>query len=203
MNQLEFEMYHQIKNAIDVNPTLYEYPFTINADTTVDLFSLSWLISAMVHEKKVLGACGETTLSDAKQSVMMMMQVYEYFISHHRAKAFESFFGSVTCLPGCFTLFHLRTADTHKPLMISESRRHIEYEGPVAPWRRSLFDDTVPAGTIPYAQDPVHPRCPRAHECTRWLGNSSFTSTSLGKLDGPQLWELMFLDQLCGFCCSR
>lgn len=29
-----------------------------------------------------------------------MMQVYEYFISHYLAKAFESLFGSVTCLPG-------------------------------------------------------------------------------------------------------
>lgn len=152
MNQLEFEMYHQIKNVIDVNPALYKHPFTINAKTTGDPFSLSWLISAyvvscllnnqclfklvfhsMVHNQKVLGACGETMLSNTKQSVMMIMQVYEYFILHHRAKAFESLFASVTCLFGCFTLFHLRTADIHKLLMISESRRHIEYKGPVAP----------------------------------------------------------------------
>jgi chitin synthase len=74
---------------------------------------------SMVHDKKVLGVCGETTLSNAKQSIITMMQVYEYFISHHMAKAFESLFGSVTCLPGCFTLFRLCTADTHKPLLIS------------------------------------------------------------------------------------
>jgi chitin synthase len=29
-----------------------------------------------------------------------MIQVYEYYISHHLSKAFESLFGSVTCLPG-------------------------------------------------------------------------------------------------------
>jgi chitin synthase len=29
-----------------------------------------------------------------------MMQVYEYYISHNLAKAFESLFASVTCLPG-------------------------------------------------------------------------------------------------------
>jgi chitin synthase len=34
-------------------------------------------------------------------------------------KSFESLFGSVTCLPGCFTLYRLRTPDTHKPLLIS------------------------------------------------------------------------------------
>ncbi|KAF8119292.1 chitin synthase-domain-containing protein [Boletus edulis] len=119
MNPLELEIYYQIKNVIGVNPTFYEYLFTIDADTTVGPYSLNWLISAMVHDKKVLGVCGETTLSNAKQSVITMMQVYEYFISHHMAKAFESLFGSVTCLPGCFTLFRLRTPDTQKPLLIS------------------------------------------------------------------------------------
>lgn len=38
-----------------------------------------------------------------------MMQVYEYFISHYLAKAFESLFGSVTCLPGwCVALLRDR-----------------------------------------------------------------------------------------------
>jgi hypothetical protein len=36
----------------------------------------------------------------------------------HLSKAFESLFGSVTCLPGCFTLYRLRTSE-HKPLLIS------------------------------------------------------------------------------------
>ena len=73
----------------------------------------------MIHDKKLLGVCGETELANAKQSIITMMQVYEYFISHHMAKALESLFGSVTCLPGCFTLYRLRTTDTHKPLLIS------------------------------------------------------------------------------------
>ncbi|KIM75533.1 glycosyltransferase family 2 protein, partial [Piloderma croceum F 1598] len=46
MNPLELEMYHQIKNAIGVNPTFYEYLFTVDANTTVDPMSVSRLISA-------------------------------------------------------------------------------------------------------------------------------------------------------------
>jgi chitin synthase len=34
--------------------------------------------------------------------------VYEYFISHHLTKAFESVFGGVTCLPGCFSMYRLK-----------------------------------------------------------------------------------------------
>jgi cellulose synthase/poly-beta-1,6-N-acetylglucosamine synthase-like glycosyltransferase len=62
----------------------------------------------MVHDKKLICVCGETSSANAKQSLITTMQIYEYFISHHMAKAFESLFGSVTCLLGCFTLYRLR-----------------------------------------------------------------------------------------------
>jgi chitin synthase len=48
MNPLELEMYHQIKNVIGVNPTFYEYVFMVDADTTVDRFSVNRLISSYV-----------------------------------------------------------------------------------------------------------------------------------------------------------
>jgi Chitin synthase len=41
-------MYHQIKNVIGVNPTFYEYLFTVDADTVVDPMSVNRLISAYV-----------------------------------------------------------------------------------------------------------------------------------------------------------
>jgi chitin synthase len=98
MNPLELEMYHQIKNVIGVNPTFYEYLFMVDADTTVDPLSVNRLISAyvffsflllliwrqlmmftlifrMIHDKKLLGVCGETELANAKQSLITMMQV--------------------------------------------------------------------------------------------------------------------------------
>jgi chitin synthase len=48
-----------------------------------------------------------------------MIQVYEYYISHNLSKAFESLFGSVTCLPGCFSMYRIRAAETGKPLFVS------------------------------------------------------------------------------------
>lgn len=36
------------------------------------------------------------------------IQVFEYYISHHYAKAFESVFGGVTCLPGCFCMYRIK-----------------------------------------------------------------------------------------------
>ncbi|EEB93025.1 hypothetical protein MPER_08378, partial [Moniliophthora perniciosa FA553] len=209
MNPLELEMYHQIKNVIGVNPTFYEYLFTVDADTTVDKFSVNRLISAMIHDKKLLGVCGETELANAKQSIITMMQVYEYFISHHMAKAFESLFGSVTCLPGCFTLYRLRTPDTHKPLLISnqivtdysENRvdtlhmKNLLHLGEDR-YLTTLLLKHFPSHKTQFVRD--------AHAYTvapddwkvllsqrrRWINS---TVHNLG--------ELVFLDQLCGFCC--
>ncbi|KAF8643335.1 hypothetical protein AX16_009064 [Volvariella volvacea WC 439] len=209
MNPLELEMYHQIKNVIGVNPTFYEYLFMVDADTTVEPFSLNRLISAMIHDKKLLGVCGETELANAKQSIVTMMQVYEYFLSHHMAKAFESLFGSVTCLPGCFTLYRLRTPDTHKPLFISnqiigdysENRvdtlhmKNLLHLGEDR-YLTTLLLKHFPNFKTQFVRD--------AHAYTvapddwkvllsqrrRWINS---TVHNLG--------ELVFLEQLCGFCC--
>lgn len=37
-----------------------------------------------------------------------MYAVFEYYISHHQTKAFESMFGGVTCLPGCFSMYRIK-----------------------------------------------------------------------------------------------
>ena len=100
MNPLELEMYHQINNIIGVDPELYEYLFMVDADTKVKEDSLNRLVAACANDAKIAGICGETSLENEERSWWTMIQVYEYFISHHLAKAFESLFGSVTCLPG-------------------------------------------------------------------------------------------------------
>ncbi|KAI6120169.1 glycosyltransferase family 2 protein [Pisolithus croceorrhizus] len=201
MNPLELEMYHQIKNVIGVNPTFYEYLFTP--------YALNRLISAMIHDKKVLGVCGETSLANAKQSIVTMMQVYEYFISHHMAKAFESLFGSVTCLPGCFTLFRLRTPDTHKPLLVSNQI--------VQDYSQNRVDTLHMKNLLHLGEDRYLTTLLLKHFA---MYKTQFIRDAHAETVAPDDWkvllsqrrrwinstvhnlgELMFLDQLCGFCC--
>ncbi|KAK5998211.1 Chitin synthase 8 [Cladobotryum mycophilum] len=119
MSPLELEMYHQIRNIIGVNPTFYEFMLQIDADTVVAPDSATRMVSALINDTSIIAVCGETALTNAKASFITMIQVYEYFISHNLSKAFESLFGSVTCLPGCFSMYRLRAAETGKPLFIS------------------------------------------------------------------------------------
>lgn len=100
MAPLELEMFHQINNVIGVDPELYEYLLMVDADTSVKEDSLNRLVASCANDAKIAGICGETSLENEERSWWTMIQVYEYYISHHLAKAFESLFGSVTCLPG-------------------------------------------------------------------------------------------------------
>ncbi|EAA27097.2 glycosyltransferase family 2 protein [Neurospora crassa] len=119
MSPLELEMYHQIRNIIGVNPTFYEYMLQIDADTVVAPDSATRFVAAFLEDTRLIAVCGETALTNAKASFVTMIQVYEYYISHNLSKAFESLFGSVTCLPGCFSMYRIRAADSGKPLFVS------------------------------------------------------------------------------------
>eukprot|EP00835_Amoeboradix_gromovi_P000508 NODE_18_length_40692_cov_0.469183.p1 type:complete len:1757 gc:universal NODE_18_length_40692_cov_0.469183:18524-13254(-) len=118
---LELEMYHQMKNVIGVDPSFYEFLFYVDADTIVNQLSLNRMVATMANDKMVVGTCGETRLANEEASMTTMIQPYEYFISHHLAKAFEGMFGTVTCLPGCFCMYRLRSPIKNQPLLIHDS----------------------------------------------------------------------------------
>lgn len=80
----------------------------MDADTKVAKESIKQLVNCMHHDVMIMGVCGETRIANKRQSWVTAIQVYEYFISHHLAKAFESVFGGVTCLPGCFSMYRLK-----------------------------------------------------------------------------------------------
>jgi chitin synthase len=120
MSPMELEMHHQIRNIIGVNPTFYEFILQVDADTVVAQDAATRMVSSCLNDTRIIGVCGETSLTNAKTSAVTMIQVYEYYISHNLTKAFESLFGSVTCLPGCFTMYRIRSAETGKPLFVSK-----------------------------------------------------------------------------------
>jgi chitin synthase len=209
MNPLELEIHHQIRNIIGVNPTFYEFMLQIDADTVVAADSATRMVSAFIHDSKLIGICGETALSNAKSSFITMIQVYEYYISHNLTKAFESLFGSVTCLPGCFTMYRIRAPETGKPLFVSKD---------VCAAYSNIRVDTLHMKNLLHLGEDrylttlllkYHPKYKtkytfHAHAWTvapdswaifmsqrrRWINSTVHN-----------LMELIPLQQLCGFCC--
>ena len=124
MTPLDFDMFRKIQSLTGVTADFFEVCLMVNAltlapmmlltltqvdaDTKVFPDSLRLLVNCMQHDNFIMGVCGETRIANKRQSWVTAIQVYEYFISHHLAKAFESVFGGVTCLPGCFSMYRLK-----------------------------------------------------------------------------------------------
>ncbi|CAG8982865.1 hypothetical protein HYALB_00002881 [Hymenoscyphus albidus] len=108
MTELEFEMFNGLWKVTGISPDFYETVLMVDADTKVFPDSLTHMISAMVKDPDVMGLCGETKIANKRDSWVTAIQVFEYFISHHLSKSFESVFGGVTCLPGCFCMYRIK-----------------------------------------------------------------------------------------------
>ena len=108
MTELEYEMFNGLWKVTGISPDFYEVVLMVDADTKVFPDSLTHMISAMVKDPDIMGLCGETKIANKRASWVSAIQVFEYFISHHLAKSFESVFGGVTCLPGCFCMYRIK-----------------------------------------------------------------------------------------------
>ena len=108
MTELEFEMFNGLWRVTGISPDFYEIVLMVDADTKVFPDSITHMVSAMVIDPEIMGLCGETKIANKRASWVSMIQVFEYFISHHLSKSFESCFGGVTCLPGCFCMYRIK-----------------------------------------------------------------------------------------------
>ncbi|KAG8798126.1 hypothetical protein FRC16_007966 [Serendipita sp. 398] len=108
MSPLDYDLFRKMQVLMGVTPDFFEVSLMVDADTIVAPDSLTQLVNCMHHDSYIMGVCGETRIANKRQSWVTAIQVYEYFISHHLAKAFESVFGGVTCLPGCFSMYRLK-----------------------------------------------------------------------------------------------
>lgn len=108
MTALEFVLLESIWRVTGIMAEFYEIVLMVDADTKVYPDCLTHMVGEMVRDPLIMGLCGETKIANKNQSWVTMIQVFEYYISHHQVKAFESVFGGVTCLPGCFCMYRIK-----------------------------------------------------------------------------------------------
>ena len=60
--------------------------FAIDADTRVKETALKYLVHRLENKKSVTACCGETRVDNKTQSLVTMLQVFEYYSSHHVSK---------------------------------------------------------------------------------------------------------------------
>ncbi|OCF78226.1 chitin synthase [Kwoniella mangroviensis CBS 8886] len=108
MTTFEYEFFNSIWRCTGIPPDRYETVLCVDADTKVFPDSLTRMNACMVNDHEIMGLCGETKIANKSETWVTMIQVFEYYISHHLTKAFESVFGGVTCLPGCFSMYRIK-----------------------------------------------------------------------------------------------
>ena len=108
MTTFEYEFFNSIWRCTGISPDKYETVLCVDADTKVFPDSLTRMNACMVNDTEIMGLCGETKIANKSETWVTMIQVFEYYISHHNTKAFESVFGGVTCLPGCFSMYRIK-----------------------------------------------------------------------------------------------
>ncbi|KAJ9094893.1 hypothetical protein QFC19_007749 [Naganishia cerealis] len=128
---LDFDLFRKVYALVGVSPDLFEAVLMVSpgllcviianedpaehcqlvqvdADTRIYPDSLTTLVNCLHNDPAIMGICGETGIANKGTSWITAIQVFEYYVSHHLAKAFESVFGGVTCLPGCFSMYRLK-----------------------------------------------------------------------------------------------
>ncbi|CAD25012.1 CHITIN SYNTHASE 1 [Encephalitozoon cuniculi GB-M1] len=120
MTELDFEIYQKMKFLMPhIEPEDFECILMVDADTIVKPDALSIMVNVFETDQKVIGMCGETMILNKFESWVTMIQVFEYYISHHLSKAFESVFGGVTCLPGCFCMYRIKIVTNQQGQLLS------------------------------------------------------------------------------------
>lgn len=109
MSELDYEIYKKMSEMFPkFKPEDFEILLMVDADTIVHKDALIKIVSAFEKDPKIMGLCGETQILNKAESWVTAIQVFEYYINHHLAKNFESVFGGVTCLPGCFCTYRIK-----------------------------------------------------------------------------------------------
>lgn len=109
-SELDYEIFWKMTWLMKgVTPDKFETVLMVDADTQVLPDALTYMNAAMANDITIMGLCGETRIANKRTSWVTAIQVFEYYISHHYAKAFESLFGMVTCLPGCFSMYRIKS----------------------------------------------------------------------------------------------
>ncbi len=208
----EFKMYEKLDELLTIlKIKLYkfEYLLTVDADTTIDSDSIIQMVYRM-KDPNIIALCGETCVDNKLSSWVTTIQVYEYYFNQNLNKAFESLFSSVTCLPGCFSIYRIKsTCDRNKPIIIHDNIID-EYSNDCVDTMHTknllhlgedrffttLLIKYFPNKKLKYITEArCHTIVPDKwsvllSQRRRWINSTMHN-----------LFELMFIDRMCGCCC--
>jgi len=104
----ERNFYYTLSSSIlecGLNLNKVDYILMLDTDTKIKTEGLRLLVDYLDSNPFTSAVCGETTLTSSTDNILVMAQYYEYYITHYTLKAFETLYGDVLVLSGCFALY--------------------------------------------------------------------------------------------------
>ncbi|ORZ11211.1 chitin synthase-domain-containing protein [Absidia repens] len=212
LSELDYDIFWKMTCLMKgVTPDKFELVLMVDADTKVLPDALNFMVAAMANDITIMGLCGETRIANKTSSWVTAIQVFEYYISHHYAKAFESLFGIVTCLPGCFSMYRIKAPKNGawvpilaNPDVVLEYNQNIVttlHEKNLLLLGEDRFLSTVMLRTFPHRQMMFVPQaicktvvpdefCVLLSQRRRWINSTVHN-----------LMELALVSDLCGIAC--
>lgn len=114
LSPMEYDLFTKIYWLMGVSADIFDLLLMVDSDTLIDCRAITYMVRAMASDPMVMGLCGETKVANKRTNWVTKIQVFEYYINHHMGKAFESVFGGVTCLPGCFSMYRIKGSPLKK-----------------------------------------------------------------------------------------
>ncbi|KNZ56046.1 uncharacterized protein VP01_250g3 [Puccinia sorghi] len=108
MTEFDYEFFNSIWRVTGVSPDHYEICLMVDADTKVFPDAVSRMAACMVRDSEIMGLCGETKIANKGDSWVTMIQGLLFQSFSADDDSFESMFGGVTCLPGCFSMYRIK-----------------------------------------------------------------------------------------------
>ena len=110
--------------------------------------------------------------------------MYEYYISHALAKSFESLFGTVTCLPGCFSLFRIKTFDSGK----TKSKPYLIHPEMIHEYADNKVDTLHKKNLLHLGEDRYLTTLLTKHFPKM---KTTFTQDALARTAAPDTWQIL------------
>jgi len=102
------EKFQQSLTSKSQNIVDYDYMLILDCDTDIEFNGLLNLLNYIKNNTKCIAVCGQTIVKNKYESLITMIQSFEYFVSHLLLKTFEHILYNIFVLSGCFTLIKLK-----------------------------------------------------------------------------------------------
>lgn len=122
ISPLEFELFNQCYNLLNIDPRWLKYMLVTDADVQVQDDVLTRLVSRLESDSKLLAMNGHIRPANPEENIITMLQILPNYMTFYSSLAYEACLGGLTTINGGFVMYRL-WSESHS----RSNSRHYEH----------------------------------------------------------------------------